>query len=193
MKPTKTSLAAWCFWLAFAGTAHAQPVTTASAPADECTSSQISVTTDGSVGDFNGMSHSGTLLVVRNTSSLACRLAVLPAVTLESNSGEPLQVAVVPASNPFRGPMVNGKPIPMGHGPVALPIELRAGDSVSSTLRWVSGSVYEHSVCVDVASVSVATAGGNADGRLSAHICGPDADHVQLTATRFAPESGGRP
>lgn len=187
----KTNFAAYSLLLAITTSAHAQ-AGAKPAPAKDCLAGQLSVTTDSGNGEFDGMSHSGTQLVIRNTSSAACRVQSLPAVTMKGSSGEPLQVSVVPASNPFRGPMVNGKPVPMGHGPVVLPVTLQAGAQANSTLRWVSGEVYDHSVCVDVASASLSTADGSIDAPLAAHICGPDEQHVQITATRFIAHRGGK-
>lgn len=80
---------------------------------------------------------------------------------------------------------MNGKPIPMGHGPVVLPVVLTSDALANATLRWVSGAVYDHSVCLNVASISISTAGGTVEAPLPTHICGPDAQHIQATATQF--------
>jgi hypothetical protein len=69
-------------------------------------------------------------------------------------------------------------PMGVGHGPAALPIVVAAGGAVSADLTWVSSAVYDHSRCVDVATVSAAVGDGAVHTPLAAHMCGPNADHV---------------
>lgn len=47
-----------------------------------CKASDLALGTDSEHGNFNGMSYSGTLLVLRNLSSAACHVAVRPAGAL---------------------------------------------------------------------------------------------------------------
>ena len=60
----------------------------------------------------------------------------------------------------FSGPVVNGRRMPMGDGPVALPIAIAPAATVSAELYWVSGAVYDNSVCVEVASVTAHAGSG---------------------------------
>ena len=107
----------------------------------DCSSSQIALNTDAEDGRFNGMSHSGTLLVLRNDSTTACRLDPFAQIVLKDRRSNALNVAVHPATA-FQGPVVKGRPLPMGHGPVVLPIVLAPGAEATASLRWVSGSCF---------------------------------------------------
>ena len=161
--------------------------------APACRASQISVETDGEDGAFNGMSHSGALLVLQNISSAPCRIKPFPKILLKDKADKPLNVALSPADNPFDAPRVNGKPLPMGHGPVALPILLAIGAEATATLYWVAGTVFDHSVCVDVGSISVEIGAGQAHGSLAGHICGLDADHLEIKVSRLSASGSTAP
>ena len=89
--------------LAFAITA----VTAPRLPA--CTANQLSLSFDGEGGAFNGMSQSGTLLVLRNVGPTACSVAGLPKLTFKNAAGKPLAIT-------------RKVPIGMHPGPVILPI-----------------------------------------------------------------------
>jgi hypothetical protein len=149
-----------------------------------CTPEQLSPSAGQDAGDFNGMGHSGTLVRMRNLSARRCLFDPFAAITFQDTNGRTLRV-VVQHATPFSGPSVNGKKMPMGHGPVVQRFEISQGWSTTAELRWVSTPVYTHSVCLDVARVSFALEGGAAHARLDARICGPDANHVTVTATRF--------
>ena len=109
--------------------------------APSCLPRDIRVTTDGANGDFNGMSHSGTYLVIRNAGRRACSVPGLPTVTLRGAGGRVLAARQVPVG--------------MHPGPVIVPVTIPAGRSVAAGLRWVSGPVYDHSRRLDVRSASV--------------------------------------
>jgi Protein of unknown function (DUF4232) len=157
-------------------------------PVAMCSPAQITLTTDAGNGRFDGMNHSGTVLVLRNHSANACRLLAFARLRLAGKSGALLGVAIV-LKTPYSAPIVSGRRVPvgLGHGPVALPIAVAPGAAVSAELTWVSGAVYGNSVCVDVASVSAAAGEGTVSAPLAAHICGPDAAHVSASLTRLVP------
>jgi hypothetical protein len=115
----------------------------AAAALPSCVTHQLNVSTDARQGDFNGMSHSGTLLIFRNKSRRTCTLPGLPALTFLDATGKTL-------------PIQRRAPIGMHPGPVVLPVRLAPGKVVSTPLRWVSGPVYDHSRCPFVVSVTVA-------------------------------------
>ncbi len=162
--------------------AHAQK---SPAPLPLCQPTQLSLGTDGENGNFNGMSHSGTLLVLRNISPSACRLQPIPQLALQTSQGKPVSITIT-QSNPFTGPTANGKRLPMGHGPAVVPILLAPAAEATLTLRWVSGNVYDHGTCVTPASILVTLEGGTLQTPFSGSLCGPDPAHIAVTATRLA-------
>ena len=137
-----------------------------------CTGSQISLATDGENGNFDGMSHSGTLLILRNISPNACTIPGFPVLTFRDVSKTPLLVT---------------REVPrfMHPGPVVVPSIVAPGAEVTASLRWVSGDVYDHGVCVEPTTVSVAIGGQEITAPVSAHICGPDPSKITFTATRL--------
>lgn len=118
----------------------------ASVSAPPCTAAQIRVSTDGRDGDFDGMSHGGTLLVLRNVGARACSVPGLPTVHFLDPRGRAL-----PASRKA--------PIGMRPGPVVLPVTIAPGGRATTGLRWVSGPVFDHSRSI-AASVIAVTIGG---------------------------------
>ncbi len=147
-----------------------------------CSSNTIWLATDAEDGQFNGMSQSGTLLVLRNVSSAPCALNPFAKFVLKDGGMKTLDVTVE-TPNPFRGPTVDDRQLPMGHGPVVRPIVLAAGAEATTTLRWITGPVFDHSICVNPAFLSLDLAGSFVQTALSAHICGPDSAHIVITAT----------
>jgi hypothetical protein len=124
-----------------------------------CLPAQIHVVAGGDDGDFNGMSHSGTYLTLRNVGRRACRMPGLPLVTFLGRDGRPL-------------PVRRRAPAGMHPGPVVLPVTIGAGSQVRTGLRWVSGPVFDRSRCVDAAIVRVTVAGRSSGAPLKAHLCG---------------------
>ena len=172
-----------CLAGAASSTASAQRVETA-ATVGECSRQQIALHSDGENGNFDGMNHGGTLLVFRNISTSACRLGPFMHISLDGADGKRLGVSVEPKPT-FAVPVIDGHPLPMGHGPVVLPVTIPAGATATSELHWVSGLVYDRSVCVSAAGVSVDIGGVAAQTSIAAHICGPDATHISASATRL--------
>lgn len=151
----------------------AKPATAAPSPAairalPVCTSAQISPGTDSENGNFNGMSHSGTLLVLRNLGPEPCRLPGLPTLTFLDAAGHPL-------------PIARGAPPGMRPGPVILPVGLAVGAEATAPLRWVSAPVYTHNRCLHVAALRAAWPGGSATHRVRFTICGRRADQAGIT------------
>jgi hypothetical protein len=88
---------------------------------------------DGEDGAFNGMSHSGALLVIRNLGPAPCRMPGLPKLRVQDNRGHDL-------------PITRRAPPGLHPGPVVLPVA--PGAEVTAGLRWVSGDVYDHGRCL---------------------------------------------
>lgn len=107
----------------------------------DCRASQLHLTTDSRDGDFNGMSHSGTELVLRN-SGPDCRLAALPVVTLGNARGRPL-------------PAERKPPVGMHPGPVMIPLSLPRDSRAVIDLRWVSGPVFDANRVMRATRVSI--------------------------------------
>lgn len=135
-----------------------------------CTPTQLSITTGGNPGDFGGMSHSGTLLVVRNRSRRACSVPGLPPISFRDSAGHVV-------------PIVRNAPVGMHPGPVVRPVRLAPGAVASTPLRWVSGAVYDRSRCYTTASVALA--GRRAP--LAAHICGEAGRRVGIEQPPLRP------
>ena len=150
-----------------------------------CQSNQLSLGTDSENGNFDGMSHSGTLLVLRNISSTACRIQPTPQISFQTVDHKPVPVTVS-QKNPFAGPVVDGKRLPMGHGPVVIPIVVAPAAEATAPLTWVSGDVYDHGTCLTPASIEITLGGNTLQAPFNGHVCGPDTTHVIVTANRFA-------
>jgi hypothetical protein len=90
---------------------------------------------DGEDGAFNGMSHSGALLVIRNLGPAPCRLPGLPRLKVQDAGGRDL-------------PIVRQAPPGMHPGPMVLPVGVAPDAEVTAPLRWVSGPVYDRSRCL---------------------------------------------
>ena len=114
-----------------------------SAPAavPPCRPSHLRLSVDGRDGDFNGMSHSGTALMIRNLGP-DCMLPALPVVSLRDTHGRAL-------------PAARRAPVGMHPGPVMLPVRLGAGHQAETDLRWVAGPVFAHNRTVKPASLTV--------------------------------------
>ncbi|MCX2561390.1 DUF4232 domain-containing protein [Acetobacter farinalis] len=105
-----------------------------------CQPGQLAMALDDRNGAFNGMSHSGTALTLRNTSPEACAMPPVLSLRFEDAAGHALPVA-------RRAYAAARRPGP--HGPLprqqSVPVILPAGAVREATLRWVSGDVYDDS------------------------------------------------
>jgi hypothetical protein len=146
----------------------------ASAHAAPCAADQLSLAVDGENGNFNGMSHSGTLLVLRNLGPAACTVAGFPKILFTDAANATLPITrVVP-----RG---------MHPGPVVVPVTILPEAELTSSLRWVSGEVYPHSQCFVPAALVVVIGDQKLTTPLAAHICGRSGK-VTYDMTRLVPD-----
>ena len=86
--------------------------------APPCKASDLSLGTDDENGSFNGMSHLGTLLVLRNLSTTACSVPARPEISFldaSKSKASPLPIKLEIPGAKFMHP-----------GPVMLPVWLRA-------------------------------------------------------------------
>ncbi len=150
-------------------------------PFPMCDANQLSLATDAENGSFNGMSHSGTLLVLRNLGPSTCRIEAFPEVTFNDAKG-PLKITFTVPGRKFMHP-----------GPVMVPAVVAPGAEVTSTLRWVSSPVYDPGVCFQVTTVTVQVGSAKQTSPLSASICGASALSVSVENTRFLTDPVAKP
>ncbi len=148
-----------------------------------CTPDQLSLGTDDENGNFDGMSHSGTLLVVRNLGEAACRLPAVPQITLYGASGLLNVTFAMPAA------MRQG----MHPGPVVLPVIVAAGAEVTANLRWVSNDVYDPGVCVTATSLHLKVAGKDIATATSHQLCGQKGKTIEAEMNLLRPDPVYRP
>jgi hypothetical protein len=143
---------------------------TQSALPPSCSTSEISLGLDGEGGDFDGMSHSGTLLVLRNLGPQACSVPAQPTLGFEDAQHHLLQVSLQ-------------KPAGMHPGPVILPVAIPVGAEVTSQMRWVSGDVYDGHNCVSPAIVTIALGTDILSVPFNGTLCGPAGPPPTYTMT----------
>ena len=165
-------LAAVCL-VSLRGYGQTKPVSAPAVPM--CTPDQLSLATDDENGNFDGMSHSGTLLVLRNLGSAACRMPAVPPVTLYSKTAR-LNVKFSPAT-------------PGAHGSVIV----AAGAELTSGLRWVSNDVYDNGVCFTATSLHVNVAGKDLSTEISHQVCGEKGKTIGAEMYPLAPDPVYRP
>ena len=126
-----------------------------------CRAQVTALRLDDAGGDFTGMSHAGTYVMLTNRGRSPCTLPALPPITLRDARG-----AVLPIE----------RQVPLGirPGPMMVPMTLRPRATAATGLRWVSGPVYDRSRCYDVGSIAVEIDGATRRQRLIARICGPE-------------------
>jgi len=131
MRPLLTAVALLALTLASPFRTRAQSAAPNVAP---CTATQLSIALDDENGFFNGMSHSGTLLVIRNLGTSDCTVPALPRLTFEDAAHRPVAISPQP---------LGGK-LP---GPVVIPV----GAEVTGSMRWVAVDAYGAGNCVSPA------------------------------------------
>lgn len=141
---------------------------TAALPA--CEAEQITLSFDGEDGDFDGMSHAGTLMVLRNIGAAACRVPGLPRLSFTGRDGATLPIAFRP-------------PAGMHPGPVVLPVGIAPGAEVTAKLRWVSGDVYEGGRCLSPAAVTLSIGPARIGSAFVGTLCGPAKGPVRFEQT----------
>jgi len=97
------------------------PAASPSAP-PACRADTLSVRTEAGDGEFNGMSHGGTRLIVRNTGRAPCLLPGLPTVVFLDAKGA-------------EQPTLRQAPPGMHPGPIVLPVRLRISTSAARQNR----------------------------------------------------------
>jgi hypothetical protein len=147
----------------------AQSMASGPVPLPPCRPAQLRVSLDGRDGDFNGMSHSGTELSIRNTGR-DCMLAALPTIQLRDARGRLL-------------PAVRHAPVGMNPGPVMVPVRLAGGHRAVTELRWVSGPVFPRNRSLRAARVTVKIGAGVVRAPLTAVLYGEAGMPVAFSQT----------
>jgi hypothetical protein len=141
-----------------------------------CTAPMLSIGTDARDGDFNGMSHAGTYVVLTNTSDHACTVPGLPTIAMKDANGLLL-------------PVTHQAPVGMHPGPVVVPVRLEPGASARASIRWVAGEVFTRSRCVDPAHIEIRVGNQTVASGFRGHLCGEDGKSIAFQQSPFA---GGR-
>ncbi|WP_321814762.1 MULTISPECIES: DUF4232 domain-containing protein [unclassified Paraburkholderia] len=140
-----------------------------------CQPRQLALSLDDGGGDFNGMSHGGTYLMLRNRSAVACSIPARPGITFLDSHKHPLRAALqaMPGMHP---------------GPVLLPLVIPPQATVKTSLHWVTGDVFDDTQCIDTAYLRIAIGNGAVSAPLRAHLCGPRAQGPQYQFVPFQPK-----
>lgn len=141
----------------------AQPVMIA------CRPSQLRLSLSGRDGDFNGMSHSGVELIARNIGR-DCSLPALPRVIFRDARGEDLAA-------------LRRAPAGMHPGPVLVPVNLAAGHSASTELRWVSSPVFARNRSLRPATINLQLGGQILSAPVTAVLYGESGKAVAFDQT----------
>ena len=120
----------------------------------DCTPRHTVMVLDGGQGEFDGMMHGGTWVVVRNTGTRACSLASVGPVSFEDGHHHVLpvrwrQAAVVPDG------------------------ALRPGAQVRTALRWVSGNAFDPGYCMTPATLALPLRKGMLRQPFGRSLCAP--------------------
>jgi len=137
-----------------------------------CDPAQLSFAVDREGGQFDGMSHSGTLLVLRNLGPRACSVPARPVLNFLDEQRKPLDVVL--REQPGMHP-----------GPVILPVAVPVGAELTSAARWVSSDAYGADNCVSPSFISLSFGGTAHTAPLRTHMCGPAGKRPDYSTTLF--------
>lgn len=133
-----------------------------------CQAAIVEIRLDDQNGAFDGMSQSGTMLVVRNTGSESCLMPPVPSVQFEDEAGHKLPVIRRPAVQ-VRRPGPHGAK----SGSMLKPLCCQQGERYA-TLHWVSGDVYDDSHhCVRPTRLVLTVGQGEKQAAFKGQLCAP--------------------
>jgi hypothetical protein len=156
------------------------PATDLATQPPACDPAQLSFKVDAKNGQFDGMSHSGTLLVLHNLGPARCTVPARPELSFLDAGRNPL--AVSPRAVPGMHP-----------GPVMLPVVIPAGATLTSEARWVSSDAYGAGNCVTSGFVALSLARRRLTVPLESHLCGPANQNPSYTVTPLHRDAGNKP
>lgn len=144
-----------------------------------CAAESLLVSTDGEGGNFSGMSHAGTLIIVRNNGTEVCRILPLAQASLLDKAGKAL------------GPFSTTAPhaIGMHPGPVVLPIALAVNAELTASLYWVDGPVFTDTLCLEPTTLVLKFGSITVQTSLAGKLCGERLKGVFAELSRFAPDA----
>jgi hypothetical protein len=147
----------------------------ARAQAAPCEPKQLALSLDDGGGDFTGMSHGGTYVVLHNRGRARCQIPARPDIAFLDANEQPLQASLqaTPGMHP---------------GPVLLPVVIPPHASVRASLRWVTGEVFDDTQCIDTSTLRIAIGHGALTAPLHAHLCGARAQGPQYQFVPFQPK-----
>ncbi|QJE02608.1 DUF4232 domain-containing protein [Massilia forsythiae] len=141
----------------------AVPAAPPAAPA--CDPARLRLALDGRDGDFNGMSHGGTEVSIRNLGPDCSLPALLPVALYDARGVKlPVQARTAPAPRPAR-------------------LRLGGGHRAAMSLRWVSGPVYARNRSAHVAEVRVQVGAASLRAPLDAVMYGAAGAPIALDRT----------
>lgn len=126
-----------CKALALVATAFALITGPVHAATPACGAANLHLSVDGRDGDFNGMSHGGTALSIRNRGP-DCTLPAAPQLRFYDAAGRRLPVRFNQAASSRRAP-----------------VSIAGGHRAEIEIRWVAGPVYPHSRKLQAAGISL--------------------------------------
>ncbi|OZI61131.1 DUF4232 domain-containing protein [Bordetella genomosp. 11] len=154
-----------CATLATAAARAAEPT---------CDPAQLSFAADREGGQFDGTSHSGTLVVLRNLGPNTCTVPMRPEVGFLDGANKPLRVAAQSS-------------IGMHPGPVMPQVAIPVGAELTSEVRWVSGDVYgdpkQPGNCVSPAFITLTLGVRVFVAPFTTRLCGPAGKPPSYSAT----------
>ncbi|CAN5653231.1 hypothetical protein BH10ACI4_BH10ACI4_03390 [soil metagenome] len=161
------------------------PVQTALKP---CDAKQLSLSVDSEGGEFNGMSHGGFLLVLRNIGPAPCLIPAYPNLTFSDTEHHPLDIvrentAVAPSAHPDPGTRPDAAVHP---APVVAMVPVAPGAELTSTMRWVSSDVFDHGVCVNPTVLTMTLNKTELVAPITATLCGKS--KASYNMTKLAPD-----
>lgn len=137
-----------------------------------CAATRLRLSVDGRDGAFNGMSHGGVALSIRNFGP-DCTLSAVPTLRFDDAHGKRLPVRF-DAAAPAR----------------ATPLRIAGGHRAETEVRWVAGPVYAHSRKVSAAAVGVRFGAAMLRAPLAAVMYGPSGQAVVVQQTALRPVEG---
>jgi len=145
---------------------------------EACSPAQLGLHLDAGNGRFNGMSHAGTMLVLRNTSLATCTIAATPSPKLLDARRHALLVMAQAASSSAARPSR---------------LVLAPGAGVESDMRWVSGNVYDDGHCESPAFITLAIDTGTVTAPFEGQLCGAGGKPSTYSITPFRAAAAGTP
>ncbi|EKS6645675.1 DUF4232 domain-containing protein [Enterobacter hormaechei] len=100
--------------------------------ADLCQAANLKMSIDHRDGQYDGMSHRGVVLDIRNTGTTACKLDARPDLIFSGTLSDGTTATAKAKSSPGMHP-----------GPVLPPVILAPQQTQHSLIRWVSGDMFD--------------------------------------------------